>query len=423
MSDLTGRTYVARIIITLPGQNKETSMVITLAPQDAIPANGRAKPLADCTLADLRAYADTLEQEVWEAYEQITLLDLDASPDVEVEVTVVASSANNAVVADGEVTAGESTLEDWEGQLLVLPANAAEEQDEKSEQGAPFKPEMLSPAGEAEAASPDEQTVGSEQLLPATETDSAVITEIKPVQSAESASSAPPVPAEELTSEKQTAGPVSKPEQEDGLAIAVTVGAPIEEEEEPLTPSRPAGVITPSKARVRVAGQQLPMGDSTWAAADILMDEPALRAMQAHALASLDREVAGVMIGPRPEKQPDGRYLVHVIDAIAAKYTVMHGASVTYTPESWRYLNDALRERYPDETAVMVGWYHTHPGFGIFLSGMDLFIHQNFFTQIWHVAYVLDPRARTSGFFGWDRRRIKVNRHDFAWPDWAAGSW
>jgi proteasome lid subunit RPN8/RPN11 len=174
---------------------------------------------------------------------------------------------------------------------------------------------------------------------------------------------------------------------------------------------------------VRVAGQQLPVGHSTWAAADILMDEPALRAMQAHALASLDREVAGVMIGPRPEKQPDGRYLVHVIDAIAAKHTVMHGASVTYTPESWRYLNDALHERYPDETAVMVGWYHTHPGFGIFLSGMDLFIHQNFFTQIWHVAYVLDPRARTSGFFGWDRRRTKVNRYEFPWPDWAAGAW
>ncbi len=145
--------------------------------------------------------------------------------------------------------------------------------------------------------------------------------------------------------------------------------------------------------------------------------------MQAHALSSLDREVAGVMVGRQPEKQPDGRYVVHVIDSIIAKHTVMHGASVTYTPESWRYLNDTLWERYPDESAVMVGWYHTHPGFGIFLSGMDLFIHQNFFTQMWHVAYVLDPRARTSGFFCWNRQRTKVNRYDFMWPEWAAGSW
>ena len=165
------------------------------------------------------------------------------------------------------------------------------------------------------------------------------------------------------------------------------------------------------------------MGHRTWAAVDILIDEPALRASQAHALSSLSREVAGVLVGPRPEKQPDGRYAVHIIDTIVAKYTVMQGASVTYTPESWRYLNDTLGERYPNEEAVMVGWYHTHPGFGIFLSGMDLFIHQNFFTQIWHVALVLDPRARTSGFFCWDRRQQRVSRYDFAWPYWAAGSW
>jgi len=54
---------------------------------------------------------------------------------------------------------------------------------------------------------------------------------------------------------------------------------------------------------------------------------------------------------------------------------------------------------------------------------MDLFIHQNFFTQIWHVAYVLDPHARTSGFFSWNRQKTKVNRYDFIWPEWAAGSW
>lgn len=174
---------------------------------------------------------------------------------------------------------------------------------------------------------------------------------------------------------------------------------------------------------MRVAGARLPLAESGGAAVDVLLDEAPLRAMQAHALSSLDREVAGVMIGCQPEKQPDGRYIVHVIDSIIAKHTVMQGASVTYTPESWRYMTDTLWERYPDESAVIVGWYHTHPGFGIFLSGMDLFIHQNFFTQIWHVAYVLDPRARTSGFFCWNRQRTKVNRYDFQWPNWAAGSW
>jgi proteasome lid subunit RPN8/RPN11 len=212
--------------------------------------------------------------------------------------------------------------------------------------------------------------------------------------------------------------------EQPALSEITSAESPAAVEPPPTPTTKPAPpTIIPSQARVRVAGGRLPPAESAGAAVDILLDEAPLRAMQAHALSSLDREVAGVMIGHRPEKQPDGRYVVHVIDSIVAKHTVMQGASVTYTPESWRYMNDTLWERYPDESAVMVGWYHTHPGFGIFLSGMDLFIHQNFFTQIWHVAYVLDPRARTSGFFCWNRQKNKVNRYDFQWPDWASGSW
>lgn len=407
------QTYAARLLITIPEQNKQTSLIVTLVPQDMVPANGRAKPLADCTLAELRAYANTLEQEVWQAYEQITLLDLDASPNVVVEVSLIVDDA-------------VAPIEDWEAQLLVLPeaeqltaASPSVDEADKAAHGTieetAFKAEIVPTVDDDQNASADDE---GEQV--AAESETAVIPAAKPILDQTTTQ-----PAQPAATEKAAAPTFVPEEKDDGdLDDIVMVGPPLEdEEEEPLISTSPSGVITPSKARVRVAGQRLPIGSPTWAAVDILMDEPALRAMQAHALTSLDREVAGVMIGPRPEKQPDGRYLVHIIDAIAAKYTVMHGASVTYTPESWRYLNDTLHERYPDETAVMVGWYHTHPGFGIFLSGMDQFIHQNFFTQIWHIAYVLDPRARTSGFFCWDRRKTKVNRQDFPWPDWAAGAW
>jgi hypothetical protein len=54
---------------------------------------------------------------------------------------------------------------------------------------------------------------------------------------------------------------------------------------------------------------------------------------------------------------------------------------------------------------------------------MDQFIHQNFFTQIWHVALVLDPHAQKSGFFCWDRQKTRVSPMDFEWPNWAARSW
>ena len=375
MSELNELTYAALITLSIPNRGESTTVSVMLLPADVVPLEGQAKLLRDCTLRDLQAYAVELEKEVWDAYEAITLLQLDEDEDVALEITL-------GIDAEPPATY-------WDQQILLMPSR-----DLKQE---PSDLEM----NKQQASTAEGMTESHYVMDDLTDADSNVPAEDEPLE-----------------------------EETPDVAVAETelVFPEIEDEVSEKAAPLPEGVIErpdiiPSKARVRVAGKQLPVGHPTWAAVDILMDEPALRATQAHALSSLQREVAGVLVGRRPEKQPDGRYLVHVFDTIVAKHTVMQGASVTYTPESWRYLNDTLNERYPDETAVMVGWYHTHPGFGIFLSGMDLFIHQNFFTQIWHIAMVLDPRARTSGFFCWDRQKSQVSRNDFAWPAWAAKSW
>lgn len=361
MTDKPDVTYVAQITLTLPGHPETATAIVTLAPADKIPLGDKVKPLSECTLAELSAYGETLEAEVWDAYEAISLLALHDEAQIAIRVT--------ALDAQGHET---DEVGDWLTHAIVLA------------------PPVVA-GGSGDETLPDNA-------------DSAKSDDAQPEQATESIASEDPTVAPEATIEDKTPQEISEPTT--------------------LPLSKPgAPTIIPSQARVRVAGGRLPLAESGGAAVDILLDEAPLRAMQAHALSSLDREVAGVMIGHQPEKQPDGRYVVHVIDSIIAKHTVMQGASVTYTPESWRYMTDTLWERYPDESAVIVGWYHTHPGFGIFLSGMDLFIHQNFFTQIWHIAYVLDPRARTSGFFSWNRQRTKVNRYDFMWPDWANGSW
>lgn len=384
MSERDKLSFAALITISLPVDGGSISVPVILTPSDSVSIEGQNKRLADCTLADLRAYAAELEEEVWQAYEAISLPALDDDESIRLEVVLSDESG--------------SPVEEWANQVLLPPlldsdqeTTAADQAETTTDVSAAhetplFVPDQLTDAGLADPGESEiDDTVGAEEASELGEPDVAV---------AETELVYPEI--EDETPPQRDTTPVS----------------------ETAVPE-----IIPSKARVRVAGAQLPIGHHTWAAVDILMDEPALRAAQAHALSSMSREVAGVLVGPRPEKQPDGRYLVHIIDTIAAKYTVMQGASVTYTPESWRYLNDMLAQRYPDETAVMVGWYHTHPGFGIFLSGMDLFIHQYFFTQIWHVAMVLDPRARTSGFFCWDRPQSKVSRCDFSWPFWASGSW
>ena len=52
-------------------------------------------------------------------------------------------------------------------------------------------------------------------------------------------------------------------------------------------------------------------------------------------------------------------------------------------------------------TATIVGWYHSHPGFGIFLSEHDRFIHRHFFGEPGQIALVIDPLAHVEGLFAW----------------------
>jgi proteasome lid subunit RPN8/RPN11 len=109
-------------------------------------------------------------------------------------------------------------------------------------------------------------------------------------------------------------------------------------------------------------------------AVTILLDEAPRRAMQAHALSCRDREVAGFLVGRRPEKQPDGYYVVAVSDYIEGQYLIIRDGSVTITAESWRQAQVDLARRHPGHLHRIVGWMHTHPGFAIFLSESDLFI-------------------------------------------------
>ncbi|MCA9927658.1 MAG: Mov34/MPN/PAD-1 family protein [Anaerolineales bacterium] len=418
MTENNHLTFAAIIRITLPDAPDVVTANVTLTAADAIPLeDGRFKPLYACTLADLQDFADALEADVWQTYQRIKLIDLAEDESVDVELTITDASGTPV-----------SPSRDWFKKAMVVPnaIMAADDETAVTDEETPFVADMS-----------DDELL-DEPLVDET----AVVSEVP-----ESIEEAEPevMETDQKTASDAAAEPTAEraePESDSAYAEPEIEAEPAEEVEEDTTPiitrikvAEPEPVfeeleadlhdpwIAPSQARVRVAGRRLSVGHPTWAAVDILLDESALRSAQAHALSSMDREVAGVMIGPRPEKQPDGRYVVHVIDTIIAKHTVMQGASVTYTPESWRYMNDKLMERYPDETAVIVGWYHTHPGFGIFLSGMDQFIHQNFFTQIWHIAYVLDPRARTSGFFSWDRQKTRVSPFEFQWPSWAARSW
>jgi proteasome lid subunit RPN8/RPN11 len=108
-------------------------------------------------------------------------------------------------------------------------------------------------------------------------------------------------------------------------------------------------------------------------------------------------EVGGVLLG-NLWRDDDGPFL-EIVAAIPAQHTRNQGTQMTFTPETWAELNRIKDESYPD--TKMVGWYHTHPNFGIFLSEMDHMIHRRGFSQPWATALVLDPVREKEGFFLW----------------------
>jgi proteasome lid subunit RPN8/RPN11 len=103
----------------------------------------------------------------------------------------------------------------------------------------------------------------------------------------------------------------------------------------------------------------------------------------AHAKESVDAEICGVLVGEARGNEIDVRAIIRGAAAREAR------AHVTFTHETWNHIHATLDKDYPD--FQIVGWYHTHPGFGVEFSAMDRFIHENFFSGATQVAYLSDP--------------------------------
>ena len=133
------------------------------------------------------------------------------------------------------------------------------------------------------------------------------------------------------------------------------------------------------------------------------MREPALqiaaevtRQIRQHARSSMTTEVCGVLIG---DLVPGSETDTTITAAIAAVNAAQAGTHVTFTQDAWEHIYKVKDAEYPE--ARIVGWYHSHPGFGVFLSEHDTFIQENFFSAPNQVAWVFDPHTDEEGCFGW----------------------
>lgn len=129
------------------------------------------------------------------------------------------------------------------------------------------------------------------------------------------------------------------------------------------------------------------------------IDNEVTRCIRQHARAHMKTEVCGVLIGEQRGA------VVEVQASIQASSAAQAGTHVTFTQDAWEEIYRVKDEKYPDER--IVGWYHSHPGFGVFLSEHDTFIHKNFFSAPTQVAWVYDPHTDEEGCFGWFDGKIE----------------
>src|ERR1700747_1306429 len=130
----------------------------------------------------------------------------------------------------------------------------------------------------------------------------------------------------------------------------------------------------------------------------VMIEGEVLRQIRQHARSNNKTEVCGVLIG---EENGTG---LNITARIAGLNAAQAGTYVTFTQDTWEHIYKIKDREYPD--ARIVGWYPSHPGFGVFLSDHDTFIHKNFFSSAMQVAWVYDPHSDEEGCFGWAGERL-----------------
>jgi proteasome lid subunit RPN8/RPN11 len=116
-----------------------------------------------------------------------------------------------------------------------------------------------------------------------------------------------------------------------------------------------------------------------------------------HSASDLESEVGGILVGSWSVDSDLGQEFIVIDSALPARFTRQGSVYLTFTQDSLVDLHAEMDDHFPDKQ--IVGWYHTHPGMGVFLSSYDAWLHHHFFPEPWQVALVMDPVSSAGGFF------------------------
>ncbi|MBX7223098.1 MAG: Mov34/MPN/PAD-1 family protein [Blastocatellia bacterium] len=125
-----------------------------------------------------------------------------------------------------------------------------------------------------------------------------------------------------------------------------------------------------------------------------------------------ENECGGILIGNVFTTTEQGRTVTYtaIIDAVPAEeatagptHVEMGVDDLMAVSQYIERLQNRASQRGQTSQWRVVGWYHTHPGFGVFMSGTDRATQKRVFGTPWQVAVVYDPINGEYGmFFGPD---------------------
>lgn len=128
----------------------------------------------------------------------------------------------------------------------------------------------------------------------------------------------------------------------------------------------------------------------------VVLHEEVFLTMDQFALDNQNREFGGLLLGfvSSPE---EGRRQQITIEQFLPIPDQQGVSRFVISRQDWEAALAQLELQYPGYE--IVGWMHTHPGFGTFLSQLDKEQHHRHFKEPWHLAYVIDPHYMARAFY------------------------
>lgn len=137
---------------------------------------------------------------------------------------------------------------------------------------------------------------------------------------------------------------------------------------------------------------------------DVRIDARVHKEIEEFASRDRNAECAGLLLGAVIAEGKSR--VVHVAAIAPAKGAPGTRSSVRLTADAWEEMLRVRDSRYSE--LRVLGWFHTHVGWGVFMSDADVFFHRHFFPHPNMLSYVLDPTTGRDGFFFWHEGKISL---------------